>query len=247
MDELKEFMTLKEVLKETNLSSKEKLKKMAKNNIIKIEKINGIEMIDSSYLDIIKNNNVKLLKVDDSKVVLYPATQKDFNYIKELIIIGAKEGHYDDKIIQNGFLLESTINGLINSSVNISDGGIAQTLISYYDNKKVGFVVLKAMNYGMNEIWYFSLDKKYQNQGIGTKILYHVLKKYETEFPHNKDKPIFTARCHYTSEAMFRVFKKFGFIHTGTTQSSFRFLAFSKDSRFMEDAKKEAAKNNLLD
>lgn len=230
-----EYLTIQEMVKRTQVSSKEKIKKLALNGKINIIKISGKDMISADFIDIIKLEATILQKIDTKGIDFKPATLEDREFLKSLMIEGVETGHYKQKLISDEKQFNKTVESLILGEKDIKRQAIPQTALVYYNDNKLGFITTASFHGGIVEFWYMSLSQSYQNRGYGTKIIYALEEMYSNL--GYKDHPIFTARCSINSQAMIRVFTKLGYAkkpYQDNDGEQWFLLGKSKEYRYKE-------------
>lgn len=151
----------------------------------------------------------------EKDIVFKNATLNDLSYIKKLFKEGVEEGHYKKRLIENSKNFDETIRAYIWGVHDVLRNAKPYTWIIYHKKDKIGFII---MSYHIHteeiEFHYLSLEKKFQNKSLGTKVV----KQMETDFfilskeKINYQSKIFISRCNQEkSKQMIRVFIKNGY------------------------------------
>lgn len=151
----------------------------------------------------------------EKDIVFKNATLNDLSYIKELFKEGVGEGHYKKRLIENSKKFDETIRAYIFGLHDILRNTKPYTWIIYHKKNKIGFIIMSYhIQTGGIEFHYLSLEKKFQNKSLGTKVV----KQMETDFfilskkEINYHAKIFISRCNQEkSKSMIKVFRKNGY------------------------------------
>lgn len=146
----------------------------------------------------------------------------DLEFIYKLILDGAASGHFSEAFLskEGGKGLRINLLSILTRKQRLDSAKPAYGVIYHNDGEPVGFVINSAIigNKGL-EIWMMAISKSYQGAGHGSKLLDEVMR-------HLVDyKGVLMARCHPSSEVMFKMLIKRGFIHKDTGASGTRILA----------------------
>lgn len=175
--------------------------------------LNNIKKVILKVLNKTQDINEKV-KIEKD-IFFKNATLNDLSYIKELFKEGVEEGHYKKRLIENSKNFDETVRAYISRLKDIRRNTKTYTWIIYHKKEKIGFII---MSYHIHteeiEFHYLSLEKKFQNKSLGTKVV----KQMETDFfilskeKINYQSKIFISRCNQEkSKSMIRVFIKNGY------------------------------------
>lgn len=173
--------------------------------------------------------------INDRNISFRLANSSDFEYVKNLLTEGVEEGHYLKTLIENEEKFNQMVNALILQERDLSRDAITQTVICLCGSVMIGFLSIASLRGGICEFWYFSLEKKYQNNGFGSKIISKIEEMYyEQNFGK---KPIFMARCNKNSCSMIKILLKKGYLQKNGNENEWDMFFKSKDKKFMEKTK----------
>ncbi|MDO9453949.1 MAG: GNAT family N-acetyltransferase [Stagnimonas sp.] len=151
------------------------------------------------------------------------ASPKDFQFIFNLVLAEAKNGHFVRELLipaaTRGFEIELK-SVLVN---RVRHNGIqAYALVWERNSKPIGFVIMSAGpdNKG-NELWMSALSSEQRGSGEGKKMVSEILRQFK-----GKNLALF-ARCAPESEAMFHILTTNGFSHVDTGEQDSRGLMYT--------------------
>ena len=158
-------------------------------------------------------------------IKLTEPTVADEKLIYDLFIDGVEINVYQKELIKDLNHLKAMANhmALCHSSIDFSTNrNVINYMCTLYD-KNIGFITL-AYDFEKNEIeiWYFSIDKKYQHQGYGKKYF-----KLALEIIEKSKKSISVLVRTKNSEAMLPILKEQGFKQESINSQGF--LCFYKN------------------
>lgn len=140
--------------------------------------------------------------------MLRAANIGDLDFIFNLIIDGAKEGHFNQELYtsdeaKRGFRIE--LMSILEKQVRL--GGLrAYGSVYEIKGKRVGFLLISSGpgNKG-NELWMASVDPEYRGKGHGKTMMLYVINQFS-----GKNLILF-ARCAPKSEVMYQLLTNNGF------------------------------------
>lgn len=151
------------------------------------------------------------------------AFPEDFQFIFNLVLTEAKNGHFARELLipaaTRGFEIE--LKSVLASRVR-HNGIQAYALIWERNSKPIGFVIMSAGsdNKG-NELWMSALSPEHRGSGEGKKIVSEILRQFK-----GKNLALI-ARCAPESEAMFHILTTNGFSHVNTGKQGSRGLMYT--------------------
>lgn len=156
--------------------------------------------------------------------MIVDATIHDFQFINNLILIEAKNGHFNKDLVNpnmQNFWNDELSSILSRDSRN--NGMFAKAYLWMRDDNPIGFVIMSAAaedNKG-NELWMAAITPNHRGLGEGKKMLATILQHFK-----GKNK-ILMARCSAESEAMFHILTTSGFEYKLTGQQGLRALVYT--------------------
>ncbi|MDO8453555.1 MAG: GNAT family N-acetyltransferase [Sulfurimonas sp.] len=159
-------------------------------------------------------------------VKLTVPTIADQKLIYDLFLEGVNLNVYDKKLIENLDHLKAMANRMASCPCDF-DAAATRNISNYMctlNDENIGFITL-AHDIKINEfeIWYFSLDKKYQHQGYGKKYFAEVCEMIE----NRKMSSSILVRTK-NSKAILSILEQNGFRSDYTNREGF--LSFSKNT-----------------
>ena len=155
--------------------------------------------------------------------MLRNASPKDLQFIFNLVLAEAKNGHFARELLipaaTRGFEIE--LKSVLSDRVR-QNGIQAYALIWERNSTPIGFVIMSAGpdNKG-NEFWMAAISPEYRGSGEGKKMVSGILRQFE-----GKNLALF-ARCAPESEAMFHTLTTNGFSHITTGEQGSRGLMYT--------------------
>jgi len=146
----------------------------------------------------------------------------DVDFMRNLLIDGAKHGHFSRKILEQPDYITNTLLSVVKRGC-LYDRPLRTAAVIFKHNKvRVGFVVMaevEASN-GGNEIYIFVVDPLLRGQGYGHAMLQEILHRWS-------DVDVF-ARCYPASVQMYRMLDKHGFVYLFDMKDGARVLCRKK-------------------
>jgi len=158
-------------------------------------------------------------------IKLTEPTIADKNLIYDLFVEGVNINVYQKKLTKDLNYLKAMANNMASCHSSI-DYNTNRNVVNYMctlDDKNIGFITL-AYDFEKEEIeiWYFSIDRKYQHQGYGKKYF-----KLALEIIEKSKKSISVLVRTKNSEAMLAILKEQGFRQESINRQGF--LCFHKN------------------
>lgn len=163
---------------------------------------------------------------------------KHFEFVKELVIDGAKLGVFDQQLAGSDaeHLFFNGLSKAIDTGFLTKGETGMQRFWGYaYFNpaknkeRPLGFVLLCGDGPGqVNEFWMAAIKPEYRNRGLGTLMFGEVLSA--------EGKSNLMCRCNQGSEIAMNMLLKRGFVHVGTGDEGTRFLIDTRMDRKFQDA-----------
>lgn len=151
------------------------------------------------------------------------ATQDDFEFICNLVLVEAKNGHFNrdllNPVLTRNWQLE--LKGILTSKRR-HNGVTAYGLIWLVNEQQAGFVLMSGgPNNKGNELYMAAIAPEFRGHGEGKKMIVEVLKYFKGR------NLSLVARCSRESEAMFHILTENGFKHMLTGEEGSRGLMYT--------------------
>lgn len=146
------------------------------------------------------------------------ASIKDLDFIHSEIIAGAQNGHYRQDFYKNpqaNIGLKYNLQSILLSNKRLDgQGHTTYGLILEENSISVSFALISAIDKDLGtELWMLSTTKKYQNLGYASKFIELIIQEFKTK---KNGTGFLLARCSPSSDIMYKILKKKGFVHTIT-------------------------------